>query len=502
MPNDFYNHGSYPATGSQGASSSMRAELDAITAGFDKLAPLSGNAGKFLIVNAGGTGQDVSSALSESGGNLTITGSTSMAALTLSGVLLIAAGSALLPSLAVAGDTDSGMYSGGANLLRFGTGGVSKLQINSTPGLYVGDASADVAASSVGLYVRPRLVSAGATQYGLFENTRLSIGCTGTGHGVYSLMRFEDGVYTTTNVFSFRAANPAAGVGQIIDNVVGLYIDDLTAGGATNRGLRLTLSAAANKHNVYADGTAQNYFRGNVGIGASKTAPASALEVDGSVVVDNGTLSVNTTTSGGGGLITSTQDGVTGTRLVLFHDSASPAANDLIGELRFNGRDSVATPTTYGQIYSRIISTTNGAEEGALEFYTINGGSPAIALELRDGSAILSNTAVVDQYEAGFRGAPTVLRNATAAFGLVDAGKTVYKGNTTAYTWTINPDSTTDFPLGTVISLLHDSTAGDITIARGVGVALINGTTDANQTITAGTRASIQKISANRWRFN
>jgi hypothetical protein len=54
--NDFYTHGSFPAPGSQATSAGMRAELDLISAGFDKLPTLSGNANKIVIVNGSGTG--------------------------------------------------------------------------------------------------------------------------------------------------------------------------------------------------------------------------------------------------------------------------------------------------------------------------------------------------------------------------------------------------------------------------------------------------------------
>jgi hypothetical protein len=55
MSNDFYTHGSYPATGASGASASMRAELALISAGFDKLPVLTGQGDEFVVVNAGGT---------------------------------------------------------------------------------------------------------------------------------------------------------------------------------------------------------------------------------------------------------------------------------------------------------------------------------------------------------------------------------------------------------------------------------------------------------------
>jgi hypothetical protein len=56
MSNSFYNHGAFPSTGSAATSASMRAELDLVSAGFDKMPTLAGNANKFVIVNSTGTG--------------------------------------------------------------------------------------------------------------------------------------------------------------------------------------------------------------------------------------------------------------------------------------------------------------------------------------------------------------------------------------------------------------------------------------------------------------
>jgi hypothetical protein len=56
MSNSFYNHGAFPSTGSAATSASMRAELDLVAAGFDKMPTLAGNANKFVIVNSTGTG--------------------------------------------------------------------------------------------------------------------------------------------------------------------------------------------------------------------------------------------------------------------------------------------------------------------------------------------------------------------------------------------------------------------------------------------------------------
>lgn len=58
---DYYNHGSYPATGAAGASAGLRGELDSIAAGFEKLPALTGNQDKVVVINGSGTAQSVAS---------------------------------------------------------------------------------------------------------------------------------------------------------------------------------------------------------------------------------------------------------------------------------------------------------------------------------------------------------------------------------------------------------------------------------------------------------
>lgn len=55
MANDYYTHTSFPAPGAAGASATMRAELDLVTTGFDKLPTLAGNASKVPRINSTGT---------------------------------------------------------------------------------------------------------------------------------------------------------------------------------------------------------------------------------------------------------------------------------------------------------------------------------------------------------------------------------------------------------------------------------------------------------------
>lgn len=75
-------------------------------------------------------------------------------------------------------------------------------------------------------------------------------------------------------------------------------------------------------------------------------------------------------------LATSTDAGAgVGPVLDLFRDSASPAASDLIGAIIFNGRDSVATKTTYAQISAQINDPVDGTEDGTLSAQRVVAGA-------------------------------------------------------------------------------------------------------------------------------
>ena len=63
MANEYFTASGYPATRAQGSSAALRAQLAAIDSAFDKLPALTGNGGKVLGVNAGGTGIEALSAI-------------------------------------------------------------------------------------------------------------------------------------------------------------------------------------------------------------------------------------------------------------------------------------------------------------------------------------------------------------------------------------------------------------------------------------------------------
>jgi len=112
MPNEYYDHTTYPAQGAAGASAALRAELDSIEAGFAKLPVLSGNSSKIVAVNSGGTAlESISSLTVAQGGTGRVTGTTAYG--------LIAAGTTATGAqqTLAAGATTELLVGGGASAL-------------------------------------------------------------------------------------------------------------------------------------------------------------------------------------------------------------------------------------------------------------------------------------------------------------------------------------------------------------------------------------------------
>jgi hypothetical protein len=74
--------------------------------------------------------------------------------------------------------------------------------------------------------------------------------------------------------------------------------------------------------------------------------------------------------------LTSTDAGATASPLLeLYRDSASPAANDTIGEIEFNGEDSAGNKQQYALIHGSILSPTSTTEQGQIHFETATAGA-------------------------------------------------------------------------------------------------------------------------------
>jgi hypothetical protein len=101
----------------------------------------------------------------------------------------------------------------------------------------------------------------------------------------------------------------------------------------------------------------------------------------------------------------------------------------------------------------------------------------------------------------GFRGLPQNTQNAAYTFAATDSGRSVFHDEVTARVWTIPPNSSVAFPVGTAITLVNNSGAGAVTIAQGMGVMLrqAGSTSTGNRTLAANGLATLLKTKPNDW---
>jgi hypothetical protein len=95
--------------------------------------------------------------------------------------------------------------------------------------------------------------------------------------------------FTLPALAHFRATGATVNSPSVVSNQYGFRVLSNLTAATNNFGFQSDLAAAANVWNLYFANTAQNYIRGNVGIGSGKTAPACALDVNGQVAQNTAT---------------------------------------------------------------------------------------------------------------------------------------------------------------------------------------------------------------------
>jgi hypothetical protein len=141
---------------------------------------------------------------------------------------------------------------------------------------------------------------------------------------------------------------------------------------------------------------------------------ASTLQVDGAITSDAGAIISVTDNSDVLTLRSTDADANAGPILNLNRNSASPADNDYIGEIKFDGRNDAAQAVTYAGFAGRILDASDGTEDGRFELYTKLAGSQISRIVTSTTETIINQ----DSADLDFR----VESNNNANMFLVDAG--------------------------------------------------------------------------------
>jgi hypothetical protein len=122
---------------------------------------------------------------------------------------------------------------------------------------------------------------------------------------------------------------------------------------------------------------------------ASATAEKSISASELKNMVGNGAITITTSGTSDALIVTSTDNGATAAPdIVFFRNSASPATNDNIGYIVFRGKSSLAANVEYASIGSYIASPTSAAEKGGITFSTVNSGTFAERMRIRDDGGV------------------------------------------------------------------------------------------------------------------
>jgi hypothetical protein len=111
-------------------------------------------------------------------------------------------------------------------------------------------------------------------------------GATGQGLGFLTALSTQAASFALTNMQHYVATQGTIGSGSSITNQFGFSADSSLTGATNNYGFFSDIASGTNRYNFYANGTAANYFAGNVGIGT--TSAGGKLDVNGRVRLSGG----------------------------------------------------------------------------------------------------------------------------------------------------------------------------------------------------------------------
>lgn len=184
-------------------------------------------------------------------------------------------GSAAAPSITFSSDTNTGIWNPTGDTIAVSTGGSERLRVNSSGQLLLNTTSG----GGAGVRNAVSLTGNSGSVFGYSSEGVLQPDViTARLYHTQAQTASNGGTpYTISNLSHVNISQSTFNADSTVTNQYGVHVTNVLTGATNNYGFYGNIPAGTNRWNFYANGTATNFFAGNVGIGV--TAPIAKTHI-------------------------------------------------------------------------------------------------------------------------------------------------------------------------------------------------------------------------------